>query len=106
MAGEERFDCKQLALSSPECDVQQLNLSVFVYGTLCVPAVLLRVLRTKGEGLTFQDAIVQVSCCLRQAVQRNVQLIGQGYTRHSVKGQTYPALLETERAEKLSPNLR
>jgi hypothetical protein len=33
---------------------------VFAYGTLMVPAILLRVLGRKGEDIKFQDAILHV----------------------------------------------
>ena len=35
-------------------------IAVFVYGTLCVPAVLTRVLGRQCDDLTFQDAILPV----------------------------------------------
>ncbi|WVQ77138.1 hypothetical protein IAR50_006821 [Cryptococcus sp. DSM 104548] len=50
----------------------------FFYGTLCAPQVLLRVLGHKCEHLTFQDALLP------------------GYTRHRVKGEAYPAVIETD----------
>ncbi|ORY28005.1 pyridoxal phosphate-dependent transferase [Naematelia encephala] len=55
----------------------------FFYGTLCVPAILVRVLGHKGENLTFQDAILPQ------------------YTRHCVKGEDYPAVIDTEQRKGL-----
>ncbi|WWD20884.1 hypothetical protein CI109_105361 [Kwoniella shandongensis] len=50
----------------------------FFYGTLAVPVILQRVLGHKGDSLTFQDAILP------------------NFTRHRVKGETYPAIVETK----------
>ncbi|KAK8850714.1 hypothetical protein IAR55_004634 [Kwoniella newhampshirensis] len=55
----------------------------FFYGTLCVPAVLTRVLGHKCEGLTFQDALLP------------------NYTRHRVKGETYPAIVDKDTTNRL-----
>nr|XP_018259566.1 uncharacterized protein I303_07634 [Kwoniella dejecticola CBS 10117]OBR81724.1 hypothetical protein I303_07634 [Kwoniella dejecticola CBS 10117] len=49
--------------------------SFFFYGTLCVPAVLTRVLGRKCDDLTFQDALLP------------------NYTRHCVKNESYPAII-------------
>lgn len=54
----------------------ELKYDFFVYGTLCVPAVLKRVLGRECNDLTFQDAILP------------------GYTRHCVKGEDYPAIVD------------
>ncbi|TYJ56553.1 hypothetical protein B9479_002800 [Cryptococcus floricola] len=48
----------------------------FFYGTLCAPQVLARVLGHECENLAFQDALLP------------------GYTRHRVKGEAYPAVIE------------
>ncbi|OXH22779.1 hypothetical protein J008_06257 [Cryptococcus neoformans] len=48
----------------------------FFYGTLCVPAVLAKVLGHKCENITFQDALLP------------------GYTRHKVKNEMYPAVID------------
>ncbi|WVQ86188.1 hypothetical protein IAT38_008356 [Cryptococcus sp. DSM 104549] len=58
----------------------------FFYGTLCVSIVLEKVLGHKGEGLSFQDAVLR------------------GYTRHCVKDETYPAIIDSHRTEALLGN--
>lgn len=35
--------------------------SVFCYGTLMIPEILVRVIGRKGEDLTFQDALIKAS---------------------------------------------
>ncbi|WVR08776.1 hypothetical protein IAU60_005834 [Kwoniella sp. DSM 27419] len=63
--------------SVPE-EQQGLKFDCFFYGTLCVPACLMRVLGRKCEDLTFQDALLE------------------DYTRHTVKGEPYPAIINRE----------
>ncbi|KAI5451918.1 hypothetical protein NCC49_001219 [Naganishia albida] len=55
----------------------------FFFGTLMVPQILTRVLGHKGEGLTFQDAILP------------------GYVRHCVKGADYPGILHVDDSRRL-----
>ncbi|KAI9633417.1 pyridoxal phosphate-dependent transferase [Dioszegia hungarica] len=55
----------------------------FFYGTLCHPTILSRVLRRPVDGLQFEDAILP------------------GYTRHHVKNEDYPAVIDKQSAEKL-----
>nr|XP_019007744.1 uncharacterized protein I206_07378 [Kwoniella pini CBS 10737]OCF46525.1 hypothetical protein I206_07378 [Kwoniella pini CBS 10737] len=59
--------------------------SFFFYGTLCVPAVLTRVLGRKCDDLTFQDALLP------------------NYTRHRVKDESYPAIVGREQTNILAP---
>ncbi|WRT70899.1 uncharacterized protein IL334_007898 [Kwoniella shivajii] len=56
----------------------------FFYGTLCVPAVLVRVLGHKCDDLTFQDALLP------------------NYTRHCVKDESYPAIIDRENTNTLA----
>ncbi|WWD07144.1 hypothetical protein V865_005241 [Kwoniella europaea PYCC6329] len=56
----------------------------FFYGTLCVPAVLTRVLGHRCDDLTFQDALLP------------------NYTRHCVKGESYPAIIDREKTNILA----
>ncbi|EIW69330.1 hypothetical protein TREMEDRAFT_43923 [Tremella mesenterica DSM 1558] len=55
-----------------------LKCVVFFYGTLCVPAILARVLGHGCQNLTFQDALLP------------------DYTRHCVVGQDYPAVIDSK----------
>ncbi|PVF97291.1 PLP-dependent transferase [Serendipita vermifera] len=57
--------------------------SLFLYGTLLHPAVLKRVIGHEGTGLFHQPALLY------------------DFTRHHVKGDTYPAILPWEKADKL-----
>ncbi|WVF67835.1 hypothetical protein IAT40_002596 [Kwoniella sp. CBS 6097] len=63
---------------------QKQSYDCFFYGTLCVPAVLIRVLGHKCQGLTFQDALLP------------------NYTRHVVKGEKYPAIIDRERTNMIA----
>ncbi|KAG8807506.1 mitochondrial Homoaconitase, partial [Serendipita sp. 401] len=57
--------------------------SLFFYGTLLHPAVLKRVLGHEGNGLRHQPALLD------------------GYTRHHVRDNTYPAVLPWDEAKEL-----
>lgn len=68
-------------------------LAVFFYGTLCVPAILLRVLGHNCEDLTFQDALLPVSDNSGITSRCPITDCMQDYTRHCVKGEDYPAVI-------------
>ncbi|KLT45811.1 PLP-dependent transferase, partial [Cutaneotrichosporon oleaginosum] len=82
----ERLDQSQstiyISLTMPSSETVQ-TFQLFAYGTLMVPAILLRVLGRKGEDLKFQDAILH------------------GYTRHHVKDADYPGLIGSEKLAEL-----
>ncbi|WWC92518.1 uncharacterized protein L201_007477 [Kwoniella dendrophila CBS 6074] len=65
-------------------ETKEQTYSFFFYGTLCVPAVLTRVLGHKCDGLTFQDALLP------------------NYTRHCVKNESYPAIIGREQTNILA----
>ena len=65
-----------------------------------VPPILQRVLKHAGDGLTFEDAILPVGI---YSVLRRAQLmdVPQGYTRHCIKSEDYPAVTDVEQSKKL-----
>ena len=65
-----------------------------------MPAVLVRVLGRKCDDLTFQDAILPVCIPLTSQVRG---LTGQGYTRHCVKGEDYPAIIDRNETDSILP---
>lgn len=70
-------------ISSSAKEWSEPTVSLFFYGTLLHPAVLRRVIGHEGHTLSYQPAILQ------------------GYTRHHVKGDTYPAIIPWEQAQAL-----
>lgn len=59
-----QYGCKRCLLVSCISSISSSSNflpTVFFYGTLCVPAVLAKVLGHKCENITFQDALLPVS---------------------------------------------
>ena len=84
---------------------------VFFYGTLLVPAILVRVLGHDCADLTFQDAALHVSDLLspgRLAICPSRRIFRaaadvQDFTRHQVKDADYPAVINRDQTATLVP---
>lgn len=84
-------------------DWEHDSYSLFFYGTLLHPAVLRRVIGHDGNELKHQTAVLFVRPFYRYNPLPGVNR-SQGYTRHHVKKEDYPAILSWDQAQSLYPS--